>query len=422
MITHRGPYDAVCGVQLILSALLSQVYGALSRNRSIRTTSQAFKALSFFWARRCGMMDVECYDINQLPSHSASAEDKDHQWRVWAAREIQQRTLLAHYILDGLTSSMTGEPTSTRHATSKLTIPGCECAFEALTADDWITHMQTVSMERPSYRHLLRVLFKPSVPSPFINHSFTAFSFRVLLEGLQSLLADCDAEASAVGVPSRAEVEAALSHLQQALMANPDISNADRQETMLRWHTICLDTIVDSSLLCRHLCNVLNVEQHLWKGPKDAPTNFDIYSWVSTNNARRALLHAIAIQEIVEQLPRGRAHAIHMPSSLFAAATIYAAFSLAAVHTVKAPLNVSWHEVLLDLDQPYFTLAEMSNPAMVSDTVKFVRGEPFYGMGGNRNLQYELNSIQKLFRCLYSQWGIAYDMESVVDHWVKVCR
>lgn len=31
MITHRGPYDACKGVQLLITALLGQVYGALSK-------------------------------------------------------------------------------------------------------------------------------------------------------------------------------------------------------------------------------------------------------------------------------------------------------------------------------------------------------------------------------------------------------
>jgi hypothetical protein len=368
------------------------------------------------------MIDSEPYNINDLPSLSSAEDEKDRQWPIWVSREIQQRALLAHYVLDGLISHMTGEPTSTRHATNQLIIPNCECAFEAATADEWITHMQSQSSNKPNFQRLLRLLFKPSDESPYADHTFTPFSFRVLLEGLQSLIADCDGDASAVGIPSRTEIQGALSQLYQNTMKNLHMSNADRFEILLRWHTICIDTIIDSSLLCRHLCGCLNVEQYIWRGSKDRLLGFDICQWATTNNARKAILHAIAIQEIVEQLPRGRAHVIHMPSSLFAATTMYATFSLAAVHRVKIPSTIIWQDVLLDVDQPYFTLAEMSNPALGSDTVRFIRGESFFGMGSNKNLLYELNSIQKLFRCLYSQWGIAYDMEMVVDQWIKVLR
>jgi hypothetical protein len=368
------------------------------------------------------MIDSNPYNFNNLPALDAPADEKERQWHIWVAREIQQRALLAHYILDGLISHMTGLPTSTRHATNPLIISSCECAFEAATADKWITHMRSQSSDKPSFRPLLRLLFENTAECPYIDHSFTAFSFRVLLEGVQSLIADCDGDASAVGVPSKSEVQGALSRLYQNIMSNVHLSSADRFETLLRWHSICLDTIINTSLLCRHICNRLNVEQHLWKGGKECLPSFDIYNWTTTHDARKALLHAIAIQEIVEQLPRGRAHAIHMPSALFSAATIYATFSLATVHTVKAPSTVVWHDVLLDVDQPYFTLAEMSNPALGSDTVRFIRGEPFFSIVSNRNLLYELNSIQKLFRCLSSQWGIAFDMEEVVDQWIKVCR
>jgi hypothetical protein len=421
LITHRGPYDASPGVQLVISALLSQVYGALSKSRSIRTTSQAFQAMSFVWARSSGMIETMPYDMNDLPSLEASTEEKDKQWRIWAAREIQQRALLAHYIVDGLISHLTGEPTTTRHATNPLLAPSCECAFEASTVDEWINHMQSQPTENPSFRHLLQLLFRPNDNAPFMAHSFTAFSFRVLLEGIQSLVADCDGDASAVGIPSKMEVQGALGQLFQHIVGNPHLSSADRLETLLRWHTVCLDTIVNSSLLCKQLCNSLNLDQHLWRGKSGLP-GFDISHWANTSDARKAVLHAIAIQEIIEQLPRGRAHAIHMPSSLFAASTIYAVFSRTAAHSIKVPSTVNWPEVLLDPDQPYFTLAEMSNPSLVSDTIRFIRGESFYSIGSNRNLLYELNSIQKLFRCLYAQWGIAFDMEAVVDQWIRVCR
>jgi len=33
LIRHRGPYDSCCGVQLVLTALLGQVYANLSKVR-----------------------------------------------------------------------------------------------------------------------------------------------------------------------------------------------------------------------------------------------------------------------------------------------------------------------------------------------------------------------------------------------------
>jgi hypothetical protein len=372
------------------------------------------------------MVECEPYNLNDLPSLDAPAAEKDRQWRMWSAREIQQRALLAHYVLDGLISQMTGEPTSTRHATNQLQLSSCECAFEASTPDEWITHMRSQMTAKPSYRHLLRLLFRPNAESRYVEHTFTAFSFRVLLEGLQSLISDCDGDSSAVGLPTKLEVQGALGQLYLSIINNLHLSSADRLETLLRWHSVCLDTIIDSSLLCRYICHRFNIRQHVWMTGKEGFAGFDVSQWATTSEARKAVLHATAIQEIVEQLPRGRAHAIHMPASLFSAATVYAAFSLAStMQTVRVPSPVIWQDVLsAEVDQPYFTLAELSNPALGSDTVRYIRGESnFFGAGSStRNLLYELNSIQKLFRCLSSQWGVAFDMENVVDQWIKVCR
>jgi hypothetical protein len=45
---------------------------------------------------------------------------KEHKWKLWESREIQQRAMLAHYMLDGLIAQMSGEPTSVRHASNQM--------------------------------------------------------------------------------------------------------------------------------------------------------------------------------------------------------------------------------------------------------------------------------------------------------------
>ncbi|OQV05806.1 Fungal specific transcription factor domain-containing protein [Cladophialophora immunda] len=349
LITHRGPYDACDGVQLVVTGVLSQVYGALSKNRAIRSTSQAFHSLGFVWARRCGMLDSEPYPLESVPSPDAAESEKEYQWRLWVAREIQQRALLAHYMLDGLISQMSGEPTSVRHATNQLTLPSDEAAFEASTADEWISYMQaSASFQAPSFRSILRRLFHPMDESSWLDTTLSAFSYKVILEGLQSLISDDDSEeGTAVGVPTRGEVRAALNQVYESIRLNPTLSSADRFETLLRWHAICLDTNVDSSLLCRNLCAKYAITQHIWRNGHGPKSNIDLAAWVITPAARSALLHAMAIQEIIEQLPRGRAHAIHMPSSLFAAATVYSVFALGGQPALKIPSTVVWQDVLL---------------------------------------------------------------------------
>lgn len=435
LITHRGLYDACDGVQLMVTAVLGQVYGALSKNRAIRSTSQAFHSLGFVWARRCGMFDCEPYPSTSIPALEAPEAEKEHRWRTWVAREIQQRALLAHYMLDGLISQMSGVPTSVRHATNQLGLPSGEAAFEASDADEWISHMQSTNpvSAATSFRSILRRLFHFRDETPWLDATLSAFSYKVILEGLQSLISDddCD-EVTAVGVPTRAEVRRALNQVYESVTLNASLSSADRLETLLRWHSICLDTVVDTAGLCRNLCSRYDITQYIWRSgpPAAGKPQLDLVAWVGTPAARVALLHAMAVQEIVEQLPRGRAHAIHMPSSLFATATVYAVFALAGSPALKVPCSVRWQDLLVDTGASLSAAAAAADhhPYLVNlagdtDTSRYVRGDVPYGANvTSRNLLYELNSIQKLFRCLFAQWGVAYDMESVIERWISLCH
>lgn len=426
LISHRGPYDACEGVQLVVAAVLGQVYGALSRNRAIRTTSEAFRSVGFVWARRCGMFDCDPFPLQSIPSLGAEDSEKEYQWRVWVAREIQQRALLAHYMLDGLISQMSGVPTSVRHATNQLGLPSSDAAFEASNANEWISRMQSqTSFNMASFRGILRHLFQSPSDLRWIDTALSSFSYKVILEGLQSLVSDDDCEeGTAVGVPTRPEVRKALNQVLESVTLNASLSSADRFETLLRWHSICIETVVDTSLLCRNLCSRYAITQHIWRNGQPSRQTFDLGNWVTTAPARIALLHAMAIQEIIEQLPRGRAHAIHMPSSLFGAATIYAAFALAGSPALKVPSSVVWQDVLMEAqvgDDSYLSLSDLVNTN--TDTARYIRGETLYGTNvTSRNLLYELNWIQKLFRCLFAQWGVAFDMEGVVEQWISLCH
>ena len=397
----------------------------LLQNRLIRTTSQVFRPLGFFWARHCGMLDSEPFSMECLPFPSASMEEKERQWRTWAAREIQQRALLAYHVLDGLVAQMSGDGTSTRHVANPLVLPSSEAAFDASNVDEWLTHMRSQRPDQPSFRLVFRSLFPPVSSFRPLDYQLSAFSLRVILEGLQSLVSDSDeSDLVAVGVPGRSDVRRALAQVHETVSMSIHLSAEERLEVLLRWHTICLDTMINSTVLCRHVCSCYDIAQHVSGGSRTVKPGFDMTKWVCTPDARRALLHAIAIQDIIEQLPRGRAHVIHMPSSLFAAVTIYVVFSLAGVATIHLPRTIAWQDALLshaDLNLG----CDNSRASTGSETRRFVeegQTDSPPGLGAVRNLLYEMNSMQKLFRCLISQWGIAHDMEEIVNQWITLCH
>ncbi|KAF1988401.1 C2H2 type zinc finger domain protein [Aulographum hederae CBS 113979] len=424
LIGHRGPNDACSGVQLIITALLGQIYGSLSKNRAIRTMSQAFHGLGFTWAHSCGLYESEQYDLNHLPDFTASNQDKDRQWRVWIAREIQQRSILSHYILDGLVAKLYGSGTAVRHASNQLTTPGSEAAFSANTAEEWLCIMRGELVNKITFKSIYRMAFSSTGDSSAIGYSLPALSLKVVLEGMQCFLSDNDDdEDTPIGIPSRADIRRALARIYDCITQNPTLSSTERLEIHLRWHSISLDTTANTTLLGRHICSNYNIEQHIWPNIKAGTLAADPATWANTPDARRALLHAFAIQDIVEQLPRGRAHAINMPSALFTAATVYAVYPIAGNVNVRIPTMVDWNDVLCTTAGSNMALT--ASAGFPSTTTQYVRGDAVPDQGLNmttRNLLYEFNSMQKLFGCLKTQWGVASDMEQVIDQWIRLCH
>lgn len=100
-------------------------------------------------------------------------------------------------------------------------------------------------------------------------------------------------------------------------------------------------------MLSPYVCSRHNMSHHLAGDCRTSEFTFGLVKWAHTEDALRAVLHAVAIQYIIEQLPQGRAHVVHRPSSLFAAATIYVVFSLAGVVTISLPQTITWQDELL---------------------------------------------------------------------------
>lgn len=372
------------------------------------------------------MLDCEPFPLEILPSPDAPDKEKEHRWRNWAAREIQQRALLAYHILDGLVSQMSGDSASARHVANPLHLPSSDAAFDASTADEWLVNMRSWKNGQPSFRRVFRSLFPPASSFRPLEYHFSAFALRVVLEGLQSLVAEFDeSDLATVGVPDRSDVRRALAQVHETISMSIHLSSPERLEILLRWHTICLDTMINSTMLSRHVCSRHHITQHVSEGARSIKAGFDMIRWANSEDARRALLHALAIQDIIEQLPRGRAHVIHMPSSLFAAATIYVVFSLVGHATVRLPQTITWQDALLYPSDSNLGGDGARQSSAGSETRRFVEqglsGSP-RGIEASRNLLYELNSMQKLFRCLCSQWGVAHDMEEIVDQWITLCH
>tara|TARA_R110002060_G_scaffold54231_1_gene64866 strand:- start:303 stop:1067 length:765 start_codon:yes stop_codon:yes gene_type:complete len=189
-------------------------------------------------------------------------------------------------------------------------MPASDAAFDAATADEWIKEIQASGDDRMSFRELFNDIF--SSPSPTTLH-LSKFTLRVLFEGLQSLSADLQEAggAVAVGTPRKSEISAALIRIYKDHL-EVRIPSVDQLELLIRWHAIFLDLATPTTALCRKLCAAFDIPQNLHGTSKQDIGDFDLGAWSQSVNGMRAVLHALAIQDIVERMPFSRAHAIRM--------------------------------------------------------------------------------------------------------------
>jgi hypothetical protein len=421
LIGHQGPYDSCSGVQLVLTALLGQVYAMFSTNVTLRRTAAVFHSLGFYWARECGMYEEE--EVPELPAGiEAAREEATEKWKKWAARETQLRALLGHYVLDGQIAHYTGGPTCQRHASNHLRLPCDNVVFEAHTVEEWVLRMRAVPARSTSFVDLFNALFASRFNEYYLSISITPLTAAVLLEGLKSFVLDSNvALGRVVGVPDKQEILGALANLHQCIVASNQMSPLDRCNAQLRWHAVSLDADADSVMLCQQMCIDFKIDQNVFSGKSHRSQSvIDFKDWVSTSEAKRALLHAIAIWDTLQDLPLGRPHAIHVPASIFSAAIIYCAYCVAGVPVVQIPIVNNWHYVLkpaLDTD----TAECLGTDVQVRQYfTKQLDPSRFRG-GETRNLLYDVNSLPGYLRSLSRPWGIAATMAEVLEQLITFC-
>jgi hypothetical protein len=412
LMATKGLRDECNGVQLVLTALLGQTYAILSKNESLRMTSQVFHGLGFYWARQCGVYDVEDFNDADVPALDAPESEKLEAWKSWAAREVMKRSVLGHYILDGQISEFSGHPACTRHVTNSLFTPAPEPTFAATTVDSWIFAMRLHPKRKTSFREVYVSLFSKepyslaSLDQPLLN-----FTVRVVLEGLQSLGSDIQASGPAVGTPSKSDIAWALVKLQNGRMLLSD-SSVENMELLVRFHSICLNLATPTTVLCQRLCRLYGIQQQLHRQAPIVEPITTLQSWTQSVDGLRALLHAMAIQDLVERLPLGRSHAIHLPAAIFAVATIYSARCLAGFPTVLVPNALPWQDV--------WSISEAFN----GDVEAFLHNKPgeMSCELTTRNLMYDLNSLQITLSSISLRWGVSHAMDDILHRWIVMAN
>ncbi|KAL4995574.1 cytochrome P450 [Aspergillus recurvatus] len=418
IITRRRPSDSCAGVELVQTVLLSQIYAALSKNRTFRTTSQVFHGLGIHWASHCGMYDAA--NAVTLPRLTDSPDIKREAWYRWIAQETMLRTLLGLYIVDGVVSQFSGNPTFARHTANPLLLPSCGAVFDASSADDWIQLMQQNRAVQTRFCDVYHDLFKGSrdgLSSPSL-YDVSPFHHKVVLEGIRCLVSEMNrTNPPPVGMPSKQDLMSVLRKLRQHILNSHCLTPTDRLTALLQWHSICLDTVVSTARGTRRMCHLFGIKQSIFGGSQREESQINPTRWAQSAAGRATLLHAINMQAIAAQLPLGMAYDVNIPGAVFAAATTYTSFTLAGVSKIVYPATIDWDTALMALEMNAGRPA--SNEDTIQYTLKFIAGtfDPI-GMPGDkyvvRDLSYALTAMRTLLRGLSLQWGVAVEMEEVV--------
>lgn len=430
VITQKGPYDTCDGVQLVLTALLGQTYALLSNSPGIRRTAFVFHGLGFYWARTSGMYNLKPFPLADLPNSDTPEEEKLCRWKSWAALETQRRAILGHYILDGLIAQSSGFAPSARHVVNSIGTACTEAAFSAQTVGDWVIAMQgSLIVEQPMstvYASLFRLDYVSS-PTPL-----SEFSISVVLEGLQSLVSDLqEAISPAVGVVPQREIISALINLYEgSMMTIGSHPTPDRLPLLLRWHTICLELAVPSAVLFE----TIRSSHKSLRCPNWTPINSphrrltDLEQWSQSAAGMRALLHAIAIKQLLSELPLSRALSPHIPNAIFSSAVVFGAMCLCDTCTVKLPTHFLWNDAWSTIlqqepDMSQFTLKPNNEDIGVTsdDVLKQLEA------GGSVqkrsvNLLKDINFLQLSLATIASRWTLSIDLENIIGQLGRLAR
>lgn len=407
LIEHRGPHDVCNGVQLITTALLGQNFAMLSSTSKLRSTAQIFHSLGFYWARQCGMYHSRKSSFLIELANSPSNDERLKIWRRWAASEVQLRALLGHYVLDGQLTQFTAAPTCQRHTSNPLPFPSSDRLFFSSSLQEWMDVMQREQPVQRTFRDFFLVLFDGPASTLFQDSQISLLAFQVTLECLQSLITDHNcAGCLTVGSPSLDAIEKVLSSMWHPITNAIYIRSGDKLQLLLRWHAVNIDKAINFNRLCKTLLTSLDIQQTVFSVNNVESSIVVLSTWARSRSAREALLHASEIRRIICDLPIRAVHAIHIPITVFAAATVYIAFIIGGVSSMKLPAVVDWKIVTgYDLhagDDDTEIESYLSNAGM--DT----------NVDQARNLLYDVNSFVLLIKQLRRPWTICDDLDAIL--------
>ncbi|KAK5060101.1 hypothetical protein LTR84_009985 [Exophiala bonariae] len=417
LLTNKGPHDVHSGVQLVQSCSLGGTYAIVCMNPRIRKMSHVARGLGSVWARECGLYRPRSPYGVVIPSIAAPSKQKLEVWQKWVAEEVQVRSLLWQYVLDGLSSLFYRQPTLLLHETNSMLLPTASAAFEASTVDAWIEEIsRSDSDSQVTVQSYVRALFRGE--TEIINKPISELAIRVVLECLQSLiLRVAETTEETIGMVNKQEICVALLNLKHWQL---HLSRA-ATELLLRWHSVFLSMSVDIRRLSFSIGPERYVEElfHPSQSEIEEHQALDLPNWVRTDDARRAILHAIAIGELVQSLSMAELFAVHMPFTIFSAAAVVAAFLSAEIRTLPMPSHIDWQGLY---QCPKDTFPESGTHSIEMASYLAGTSVPGVNLPRLRKISTELSIFHSQITAISGTWGITRSMQKILERWAQLPR
>jgi hypothetical protein len=352
------------------------------------------------------------YEAGSRRGYVASAyepsPEKEKRWKDWASQEAFRRSILGYYILDGLMADLSGRPTTVHHIGNMLPIPSDDSLFYATTADEWLTEFQKEEDDGLTFDELYESLLEgKSIKCSPLSY----LTIRVVLEGVYSCISEQKSNGRCViqGIPSPGGIYDILIRLRSDHILR--LSALEKVEHEIRWHVICISLVI----------GLPEIQQQL-KDPFQKAFTDSVDRWMSSAELRCAFLHSTAILDLCQQLSFGRSHCMHIPSALFAAATVYVVklhclIQAKGKQCLWIPQVVDWNDVRHVI---YGGPSVPDSLQDVSEVVRFLADSipELTAKRPVRNLRGDVTTMLGLLQQLSVCMGISRDFSRTVTEWL----
>lgn len=379
------------------------------QKKELRESGLLCIATAFQRIRREGLYEAASRR-GHIESVAESMSMKEKTWRDWASQEALRRSILGYYILDGLMADLSGRPTTVRHLNNILPIPSDDALFHAATADEWLTEIQKQGDDGLTFSQLYESILEGK---PIQCKPLSCLTIRVILEGVHSCVGEHKSKnpRTTREIPSLADLYNVLIQLRLDHILR--LSPPDRIEHEIRWHVICINVVL----------HLLETQQHL-NDPAQAGFADCVNTWMSSLNLRCALLHSTAILDLCQQLSLGRSLCMHIPSALFAAATVYTSILHCLVQTKET--QCLWIPDIGDWDDVrrlvFGELPSTSNTLQDGSAIaSFLSCSPLElsSKAPVRNLRSDITTMLGLLQQLSVYMGISRELGDTVTRWLS---